>query len=234
MFRWATLITALAVMTPRATATHTVDMPLPRLADEAAHVIIGRVESIECRATRAAHGIESVVHLTGITWLKGAYDGAGTNYELVVPGGTIDGRTLRLCCAPEFEIGAAYLLFLRDDWRVHPVVGLNQGALRLASDGSLRRADSDLPVLAIEPDGRVVVGPTAVAPRAITPGAARPGPGTRVVPRAPLITSPLPARTALARVRAAMVGARAQRVPHAVRAARDVDLTPVPLREARR
>ncbi len=127
-------------------------MSLPEMAGHADRVCWATIASVTPRWATAPNGIrhiESVVRLTQVDFLKGAGDerAAGpaadqadaaraSGFEFIVPGGTLDGLTSRVAGAPEFAEGERWLLFLLPEWRVHPCVGIWQGAFRIAEDAT--------------------------------------------------------------------------------------------------
>jgi hypothetical protein len=54
--------------------------------------------------------------------------------HLEIPGGTIGSKTMRVAGAPEFKAGERWVLFVLPEYRTFPVVGLWEGAFRVASD----------------------------------------------------------------------------------------------------
>lgn len=97
------------------------------------------VESIAPRWADGHHEIESVVRLVSVEYVKGE---GPESVDLVMPGGTLDGFTMKIEGAPELHAGERWMLFLLPEWRTHPCVGIWQGAFQ------------EVPT----PQGRVVVG----------------------------------------------------------------------------
>lgn len=133
-----------------ALAASVVPMTVATLADHAGQVVSGEVTAVESYWTGRPARIESRVTFESVSYLKGAHPGAGDTFALTVPGGRVDTFEMRLEGAPRFEVGQSWLLFVLPAYRTHPVVGISQGAFRIARD-----ADG---VERVERDGRAVLG----------------------------------------------------------------------------
>ncbi len=118
----------------RVRASSVVPMAVSEMADHAAAVVMGRVVSIEPRWAENPRRIESTITFEQVEYLKGTVDDDAATLSLVVPGGEIDGVQMRIGCAPTFEVGGQYLLFVLPQYKTHPVVGLWQGAFRVVED----------------------------------------------------------------------------------------------------
>jgi hypothetical protein len=116
-------------------ANHVVEMSLPQLADYAGQVIEGEVESIRSYWIDQPRRIESEITFTNVQYHKGALDEADGTFTLRVPGGRIGDWQMRLCCAPQFEVGQRWMLMLLPTYKTYPVVGLYQGAFEIRADG---------------------------------------------------------------------------------------------------
>jgi hypothetical protein len=167
-----------------------VTMPTNRIADLSGQVIQADVTTVESAWAENPKRIESVVTLKNVSYLKGAHPDASDTFKLTVPGGTVGDMQMRICCAPEFRAGERWILFLLPTYKTFPVVGLNQGALRITSDkdGVERIYDfAHRPITGIDPDGFFAVARPAadrplpvaaphptVRPRALDGGRAEP------------------------------------------------------------
>jgi hypothetical protein len=144
-----------------APATSVVPMSVPVMADCAAVVIVGEVAAIEASWRGTPRTIESAVTLRRVEYLKGAPSGgapARDTFRLTVPGGEVDGVRLRIAGAPEFGVGQTWVLFVLPEWRVHPVVGISQGAFRVeaAGHGTRRVHQGGRAVTGLDREGFVV------------------------------------------------------------------------------
>ena len=139
-----------------AAATSVVAMDLSTLADYAAQVIDGRVDSVESSRTPGAVGVVSLVTFKEVGFLKGAPDKPPVRFTLQVPGGRVDDVEMRIAGAPRFQEGQRWILFLLPTYKTHPVVGIYQGAFRLVDDteGTTRVFDaSGNPITGIDQRG---------------------------------------------------------------------------------
>lgn len=129
----------------RAPASTIAPMTTAQMADYAAQVVTGRVSSVRSYWADRPRRIESEVTLDTVTYLKGAPRQASTTYRLIVPGGKIGEKQMRLCCAPQFKVGQQWLLFVLPEYKTFPVVGLYRGAFRMTQDaeGVVRVLSSD-------------------------------------------------------------------------------------------
>lgn len=139
-------------------------MDLSTAADLAAEVMVGRIEGIETRWAENPRRIESVLTFVDVSTMKG--EASSGVFLLTVPGGSLDGYTFRIAGAPDFAAGETWLLFVMPEYRVHPVVGLNQGAFRVIADenGVSRVHDVGArPVLGLDAGNRVVTTDDAMS-----------------------------------------------------------------------
>lgn len=149
--RWMIFAVLGALTLGAASRACTVDMSVPTLADHAAQVVIADIRAVRSYWAADPRRIETELTLENIEYLKGAYDGAPTRRTLIVPGGRVGEWGMRLCCAPEYQAGERWMLFILPTCKVHPVVGMERGSLRIVRDeqGAER-------VLAA--DGRAIIG----------------------------------------------------------------------------
>jgi hypothetical protein len=148
------LLVTLVLAPDRAPATVVVAKDFAALCAEADLIFVGTVTGIESRWTDASkQAIETLVTFGDLTWLRGA---PRLSITLRFGGGEVDGLREEIAGAPHFTIGERRVIFAHDGRYVSPIVGFDQGALRVV--------DGDV--------GPVVVGAPA-AP--ITEGALRLG-----------------------------------------------------------
>ncbi|MCZ7582859.1 MAG: hypothetical protein M5R36_05695 [Deltaproteobacteria bacterium] len=137
--RWAALVTALALLAAvPASATSVLRLTEEQLFRDADLVVTGRVTATRSRNAEGAPAIVTEVDLRVDGRLKGA---CGDTITILVPGGQIGERGLKIMGAPEFETGDRVLLALdRDAKETLRVRGLFQGRFTLidAADGSVR------------------------------------------------------------------------------------------------
>ena len=135
-------------------------MPLTTAADHAVRVISGRILQTQSRWATNPRRIETVVTLTQVEVLKAPANGgpAADSLEIVLPGGKIGHVEMRIAGAPKLHPGDRWILFLMESYRIHPIVGITQGAFRIVEvgGGQTRVLDaSGHPVKAIRQDGTV-------------------------------------------------------------------------------
>ena len=150
------------VLATRANATTVEPIDLSTAADLAAEVLVGRIGGIETRWAENPRRIESVLTFVDLSTMKG--EASSGVVQLTVPGGSLDGFTFRIAGAPEFAVGETWLLFVLPTYKVHPVVGLNQGAFRVIADetGVPRVHDAGArPVLGLDAGNHVVTSDDA-------------------------------------------------------------------------
>ncbi|HUU84450.1 MAG TPA: hypothetical protein VM243_13195 [Phycisphaerae bacterium] len=140
-----------------------VPMNVETLANHAGQVLLGTVTDVRCYWADDPRRIESEITLEAVQYLKGALATSTTEFRLVVPGGTMGDMQMRVCCAPTFAVGDRWLLFLLPTYKTFPVVGITQGAFRIAADDQgIQRVYSERlsPVTGIDTEGFVKVGGT--------------------------------------------------------------------------
>lgn len=109
-------------------------MSVRTMADFAGQVILGDVSSLRSYWAENPRRIETEVVFSHVQYLKGRHATAGESFTLIVPGGTVGERTMRICCAPAFKTGERRLLFLLPTYKTFPTVGLDQGAFEIRRD----------------------------------------------------------------------------------------------------
>lgn len=150
---WAALaaLIALAMAAPRASATVVVAKDFAALCAEADLIFVGTVTQTDSRwVDREKQAIETEVTFGDLTWLRGP---AQSSITLHFAGGEVDGLREAIAGMPAFTVGERRIIFARKGRYVSPIVGFDQGALRVVEGA----------------DGPVVVGPNGAV---LTDGAA--------------------------------------------------------------
>jgi hypothetical protein len=158
----ASLIAALCIGAAAPTsATVLIPVDLETLTREAGVIVHGRVVDVRGVLTAPRRNIESLVTLEVIESVKGT---TGQSVTFSVPGGRV-GRFRRILVgAPEFRDGDEVIVFLNGRAPAVPtLVGLSQGAYRVALEGS-RRVVLPVPVTGA---GRIVRGDPGRRPPAV-------------------------------------------------------------------
>jgi hypothetical protein len=141
-----------------ARAAHVIPMNLATMADHSAQVIVGEVVAARSYWAENPRRIETEYTLHDVSYLKGTPADASDAFTLVLPGGKVGEVQARLCCAPQPTVGQRWCLFLLPSSPTWPIVGLYQGALRIAEDASgverMMTADG-LAVQGVDADGFV-------------------------------------------------------------------------------
>ncbi len=151
---FARAVVLLALGFSNATYATTVEpLMVSTAADFAGQVIIGTVASVHSYWADDPQRIESEIHWVGVEYLKGAPATADGTFRLIVQGGTIGSRQMRIAGAPEFATGERWLLFLLPAYKTHPVVGVHQYALRIVDVGGASRV--------LSAEGEAVLGVNA-------------------------------------------------------------------------
>ncbi len=145
-----------------AAASTVAPMDVRAMADYSGQVIVGTAGPVRSYWTGTPPRIESQVQFDDVVYLKGAppATAAGT-FILTVPGGTVGSTQFRVAGACSFNPGERWLLFLLPTYRTFPVVGLWEGAFRVATDetGTPRVFNAvGAAVTGIDPDGFVQDG----------------------------------------------------------------------------
>lgn len=129
-------------------------------ADYAGQVLVATVTSVRSYWADSPRRIESEIQWERVEYLKGAPTIADGTFRLIVQGGSIGTRQMRIAGAPEFREGERWLLFLLPSYKTHPVVGVHQYALRIveSDDGPRVLTAAGEPVLGFDADGYIAVG----------------------------------------------------------------------------
>jgi len=102
------------------------------LVGESAAVVHGRVTDVRSQWTADRRGIESLVVVDAIDYLKGSWGG---QVIVRVPGGQVGTFVNLIPGAPRFVEGDRVVLFLKADGPAVPVItGTSQGVYRVAID----------------------------------------------------------------------------------------------------
>lgn len=182
---FALAIAILSTLGAQSYATLVAPMTMQSVADHSAQVIDAQIMSVRSYWADNPTRIESELTLKPIEFLKGAPSTEPTTFTLIVPGGRVGTKQLRIAGAPELKVGQRWILFLLPTYKTHPVVGITRGAFRVEMDQEhvLRVADvSGNQVTGIDAKGfvQVVAHPdlttttaTAVATASPTQGLSR-------------------------------------------------------------
>jgi hypothetical protein len=109
-------------------------LSFPELVNESAAVIHGRIAEVRGQWTADRRGIESLVVVQAIEYLKGGWGGEVT---VRVPGGQVGTFVNLIPGAPKLVAGDHVVLFLKADGPAVPVItGTSQGVYRVATDAS--------------------------------------------------------------------------------------------------
>src|SRR5262249_43396565 len=104
------------------------------LCDEADLIFVGTVTDVESRwADASRQAIETLVTFGDLTWLYGTPQPSVT---LRFAGGELDGLREEIAGLPHFVLGERRVIFARQGRFVSPVVGFDQGALRVGDTGT--------------------------------------------------------------------------------------------------
>lgn len=128
----AALVLTLALLSNRAPASVVVAKDFAALCDEADLIFVGTVTGIESRwSDPSKQAIETLVTFGSLTWLRGAPQSFVT---LRFGGGDMDGLREEIAGVPHFTLGEKRVIFAHDGTYVSPIVGFDQGALRIVDD----------------------------------------------------------------------------------------------------
>jgi hypothetical protein len=174
----AAALLSIALPAGPAPATVVVAKDFAALCGDADLIFVGTVGAVESRwVGDERQSIETLVTFEDLTWLKGEVQSSIT---LRFAGGSVDGLHMKVAGVPRFTVGERRVIFAYDGAFVSPIVGFDQGALRVVEGA----------------DGPRVVE-TATSPQASGPaGALRLG--------APAAGAAVPLDEYLDRVRAAL------------------------------
>jgi hypothetical protein len=107
-------------------------MSFAELVDASTAVVHGRVSEVRGQWTADRHGIESLLVVDAIAYMKGAL---GERVIVRVPGGQVGSFVNIIPGAPRFDQGDRVVLFLTATGPSIPIVtGTTQGVFRVSSD----------------------------------------------------------------------------------------------------
>jgi len=180
----ASALGLLFALAPSTRAAHVAPLSAAELADHAAQVIVGDVIAQRSYWAQDPRRIETELTFANVRYLKGRLPDSAETFTLVLPGGQVGETQMRLCCAPEFAPGQRWCLFLLAESSFYPIVGFNQGALRIVADAEgVERVHTA--------DGRAVTGLDELGFVQAAPGPSPEAPvvraahGVRILPRDP-------------------------------------------------
>ena len=154
------LVAALA----RVDAVVVVPMTFEQLVSEAAAVVYARVSEVRGQWTTDRQGIDSIVTLEALQYLKGDF---GSTLAIRLPGGTVGKIIHVLPGAPTLHDGDLVVLFLKARGPAYlTTLGLGQGIFRVARDPRTGTMLVTPPPLKESSAGRVIRG--AAERRALT------------------------------------------------------------------
>ncbi|GIW40525.1 MAG: hypothetical protein KatS3mg076_1102 [Candidatus Binatia bacterium] len=156
----------LACFVSETPATLTLPKTLDDLVRESDLIFVGTVEEVRSQwADREKQSVETIVSFRVLTALRGA---GGETVALRFAGGEVEGIREVVAGVPEFERGQRYVVFARATRAVSPLVGFDQGCLRVVgSEGELYVTDLAGRKLRIA-DGRLVPTATGDATEALS------------------------------------------------------------------
>lgn len=126
------LVAILFLWMPCASATTLLQMDLDDLTGESHTIVYGKIVASRVEWNRPRTLIFTVYTVEPFEYLKGPL---GPVFELVEPGGEIDGLRLNVPGVPVFQAGEEAVLFVwTDSQGQHQVSGFEQGALGVRTD----------------------------------------------------------------------------------------------------
>jgi len=182
---WLAVLVVCGGLAVATEASSVVPMSVATLADHAGQVIVGEVVSTRSYWAESPRRIETEVVFAQVDYLKGRLADSGATFALKVPGGTVGDMTLRIADAPTLAIGEKWVLFLLPQYKVHPVVGLAQGAFRVTTEGGVARVRDAAGRLVTGVDARGYVQTAAPAGLRATSGLVEASGGVRAVAQEP-------------------------------------------------
>ena len=133
-----------------------VPMTFEQLVSEAAAVLYARVADVRGQWTADRQGIDSIVTLEALQYLKGDL---GTNVAIRMPGGTAGSVIHVLPGAPTFRSGDFVVVFLKASGAAYPTtLGLGQGVFRVGRDARTGTMLVTPPPLKESTAGRLIRG----------------------------------------------------------------------------
>jgi hypothetical protein len=133
----AAALLGVAWLAGRVSATVVIAKDFAALCDEADLVFVGTVTGVASRwSDPATQSIETLVTFGDLTWLRGTVQ---TTVTLRFGGGEMDGLREEFAGVPQFSVGERRVIFAHEGTFVSPIVGFDQGALRVVAgtDGAV-------------------------------------------------------------------------------------------------
>ena len=145
MIRRLLLTAALALAPCGLGATVLIPIEFRELVSVSSTIVHGRVVDVRSMMIDGRRAVETFVTIEADEYLKG---GAGERLVVRVPGGQVGRYRTIFVGAPEFREGDEVVLFLRTAGsRIPYIVGLNQGAYRVAGEAGTGRKIVTAPVV---------------------------------------------------------------------------------------
>jgi hypothetical protein len=153
----ALAVLASSSVSTRLGATVLVPIDFRELVAVSSTIVRGRVADVHAEWIDGRRSLETLITIEAQEYYKGSLGGTVT---VRTPGGQLGRYRTIFVGAPEFRQGDEVILFLRGNSGVQIIVGLNQGAFRVAADASGRRmvtspvlmAKSDQPAAVVRGD----------------------------------------------------------------------------------
>jgi hypothetical protein len=162
MFRLCGAVVASCLLCGSASAITLVPMTFDELVGASAAVVYGRVASVHGQWTADRRGIDSIVAVDAIDYLKGDLS---ERVSVRIPGGRVGGMVNLIPGAPVLAEGDLIVLFLTTRGPAMPrPTGLTQGVFRVTIDAATRMPVVRPPVLHIPGEGRIARGAPAGRP----------------------------------------------------------------------
>ncbi|MBZ0138011.1 MAG: hypothetical protein K8I27_16770 [Planctomycetes bacterium] len=128
-------------------ATSAVQLDVAALTEKSSLVVVGKVDSSECKWDAAKAGIWTHYDLTVTETLKGAHE---KSREVVIRGGVVGEVGQHVAGAGSLETGAEYVLFLwKDDDDRLRLQGMRQGVFQISEREGVKYAGNSLSGLRI-------------------------------------------------------------------------------------
>jgi hypothetical protein len=171
MFRIGAAMVVSCLLCGSVSAITLVPMTFDELVEASAAVVYGRVADVQGQWTADRRGIDSIVAIDAIDYLKGDLS---ERISVRLPGGRVGGMVNLIPGAPVLAEGDLIVLFLRTRGPSLPTpTGLTQGVFRVTIDAATRVPVVRPPVLHTPGDGRIVRGAAAQRPIPLTEFGAR-------------------------------------------------------------
>lgn len=128
-------------------ATSAVQLDVATLTEKSSLIVVGKVDSKECKWDAGKTGIWTHYDLTVSETLKGTHE---KSREVVIRGGVVGDVGQHVSGAGSLEVGSEYVLFLwkDDDGRLR-LQGMRQGAFKISEREGVKHAGNSLSGLRI-------------------------------------------------------------------------------------